>query len=315
MRAVEPMTEGYLHRDGVWVHYETCGDGEPTVYLLMPSVIVQSRAWKAQVPFLARSFRVVVSDPPGNGRSTTPPTPERLGRRAQTDDAWAVLDAVGADDAVLVGLCTGAGQALAMAAERPGRVRGVVAINPGMRVSEPLAHHVAFDFEQPRETYQGWEMQNRHLWRADWPRFAEFFFEQMFPEPHSTKQLEDCVRWALDVSPTTMLLERDSVPDRNAPSGTDLETLHSVRCPVLVINGSHDQCQNPERSQVVAEATGGDLVVIEGAGHLPQARDPVKVNLLLRDFVRRVAPARGTTGEPRDVRPRRDRPDAGVPAS
>ena len=32
--------------------------------------------------------------------------------------------------------------------------------------------------------------------------------------------------------------------------------------------------------------------MIEGGGHLPQARDPVKVNLLIRDFVRRVAPAR-----------------------
>ena len=38
----------------------------------------------------------------------------------------------------------------------------------------------------------------------------------------------------------------------------------------------------------LAEITGGEHVVIEGGGHLPQARDPVKVNLLLRDFVRRV---------------------------
>jgi pimeloyl-ACP methyl ester carboxylesterase len=55
-----------------------------------------------------------------------------------------------------------------------------------------------------------------------------------------------------------------------------------------VITGSLDQCQNPLRGPIVAELTGGDLVIIEGAGHLPQARDPVKVNLLLRDFLRRV---------------------------
>ena len=48
-------------------------------------------------------------------------------------------------------------------------------------------------------------------------------------------------------------------------------------------------CQNPQRSIRLAEITGGDHVIIEGGGHLPQARDPVKVNLLLRDFVRRVA--------------------------
>ena len=41
----------------------------------------------------------------------------------------------------------------------------------------------------------------------------------------------------------------------------------------------------------LAEATGGTLVTLEGAGHCPHARDPVKVNLLLRDFVCRAAAA------------------------
>ena len=31
--------------------------------------------------------------------------------------------------------------------------------------------------------------------------------------------------------------------------------------------------------------TGGSLVTIAGGGHCPQARDPVLVNLLIRDFV------------------------------
>ncbi|HKS69357.1 MAG TPA: glycosyltransferase, partial [Ktedonobacterales bacterium] len=39
-----------------------------------------------------------------------------------------------------------------------------------------------------------------------------------------------------------------------------------------------------------AEMTGGRLVTIEGAGHIPLARDPVTVNLLLRDFTERVLP-------------------------
>lgn len=62
-----------------------------------------------------------------------------------------------------------------------------------------------------------------------------------------------------------------------------------MRCPVLVISGSLDMCQNPARSIRLAEITGGEHVLIEGGGHLPHARDPVKVNLLLRDFIRRVA--------------------------
>ena len=35
----------------------------------------------------------------------------------------------------------------------------------------------------------------------------------------------------------------------------------------------------------MAELTGGELVVLEGAGHLPHTRDPVKVNQLIIDFI------------------------------
>ncbi|MFE5411047.1 alpha/beta fold hydrolase [Microbacterium sp. NPDC056569] len=288
MRALEPTTAGDLDRDGVSVHYEVYGSGSPTVYLLMPDVIVHSRAWKAQIPFLARSFRVVVSDPRGNGRSGRPESPDQLGDRLLLDDQWAVLDAVGAEQAVLVGVCTGAGHALMMAAEAPERVLGVCAINPGLLLTEPLPHRIAFDFDEPRTSYEGWQQQNRHFWREDWPAFSRFFFAEMFPEPHSTKQREDCVEWSLGAGPDTMLLEHDSPPYLANASGTATAVCEAVRCPVLVITGSLDQCQNPLRGPIVADLTGGDLVIIDGAGHLPQARDPVKVNLLLRDFIRRV---------------------------
>ena len=129
---------------------------------------------------------------------------------------------------------------------------------------------------------------NQHYWREDWPEFAEFFFGEMFPEPHSSKQREDCVGWAMQTTPETMILAGYSAPY----PGDEAETVaaaESVTCPVLVITGSLDMCQNPLRSARLAEITGGDHIIIEGGGHLPQARDPVKVNLLLRDFVRRFA--------------------------
>jgi pimeloyl-ACP methyl ester carboxylesterase len=288
MRAVQPTGSGFIDRDGVAIHYEIFGDGDPTVYLLMPDTIVESRGWKAQIPFLARSFRVVVSDPRGNGLSGAPTGAEGYGDRVLIDDAWTVLDEIGADRAVLVGLCTGAGYVVFMAAEAPDRVLGICAINPGLQLSPPLPHKVEFDFDTPRDSYQGWQKMNRHYWLEDWPDFSQFFFDQMFPEPHSTKQREDCVAWALQTSPEAMILAGYSPPY----PGNEPETVtaaRSVRCPVLVISGSLDMCQNPVRSIRLAEITGGEHVIIDGGGHLPQARDPVKVNLLLRDFIRRVA--------------------------
>ncbi|TDN92067.1 alpha/beta hydrolase [Microbacterium sp. BK668] len=289
MRAVEPSASGWVDRGaGDRVRYEVYGEGEPTVYLLMPDTIVQSRAWKAQIPFLARFFRVVVSDPRGNGGSTTPRSAEGFEDRLMIDDAWAVLDAVGADRAVLVGLCTGAGYVVMMAAEAPQRVLGICSINPGLQLSPPLPHKVRFDFDEARESYDGWEKLNRHYWLEDWPGFAEFFFGQLLPEPHSTKQREDCVAWALQTTPEAMLLAGYSPPYPGDEQQT-ITAARAVRCPVLVITGSLDMCQNPERGRRLAELTGAQHVVIEGGGHLPQARDPVKVNLLLREFVFRAA--------------------------
>lgn len=294
MRAMEPVVAGHVDRGGgVSIHYEVFGEGEPTVYLLMPDTIVDSHAWKAQVPFLARFFRVVVSDPRGNGGSGTPATEDGFADRLMIDDAWAVLDAAGARQAVLVGLCTGAGYVVLMAAEAPERVLGICAINPGLQLSPPLPHKVEFDFDEPRDAYQGWQKMNRHYWLQDWPEFARFFFAEMFPERHSTKQVEDCVDWALQTTPEAMILAGYSPPYPGNEPDT-VSAARAVRCPVLVITGSLDRCQNPERGRRLAELTGGDHVIIEGGGHLPQARDPIKVNLLLRDFVGRASAVRHT---------------------
>lgn len=291
MRAVEPVRTGFVRSAGTRAHYEVYGDGETTVFLLCPDVIVHSRAWKAQVPFLvAQGYRVVVIDPRGNGRSDKPKRPTDLAVRHLISDAWAVLEQIGVARAVLVGLCTGAGQAVIMASEQPERVLGVVAINPGLLLAPALPHKIEHDFEAKLDSEQGWAKLNRHYWERDWSGFAGFFFDEMFPEPHSTKQREDCVGWAEQATVEVMLLDADVPPDDRFLADGARAACRRVRCPVLVVSGSLDQCQNPERGRALAELTAGDYVLIEGGGHLPNARDPVKVNLLIRDFLGRVAP-------------------------
>jgi predicted glycosyltransferase len=54
---------------------------------------------------------------------------------------------------------------------------------------------------------------------------------------------------------------------------------------VLVIHGARDAIASVTRGAALAEQSGGDLVVLEGSGHAPHLRDPVKVNLLIRDFI------------------------------
>ena len=120
-RARYPDEEGFVERDGVRVFYEVYGDA-PTTFLLFPtSPISHSRLWKAQVPYLSRHFRVVTFDPRGNGRSDRPTRAEAYSWWEYVADGRAVLEASGADRALLGGLCDGGGWALMLAATHPAR--------------------------------------------------------------------------------------------------------------------------------------------------------------------------------------------------
>ena len=72
MRARYPDTEGFVDRGGVKVGYEVFGEGEPAVVFAPLHLIVHSRVWKTQVPYLARRFKVITIDHRGNGRSDRP---------------------------------------------------------------------------------------------------------------------------------------------------------------------------------------------------------------------------------------------------
>ena len=54
------------------IFYEVYGEGEPTILLLPTWMLIHSRCWKAQIPYLARHCRVLTFDPRGNGRSDLP---------------------------------------------------------------------------------------------------------------------------------------------------------------------------------------------------------------------------------------------------
>ena len=65
-----------------------------------------------------------------------------------------------------------------------------------------------------------------------------------------------------------------------------------IECPLLLIHGEDDQIQPAEKSKVVAELTGAELVLLPRVGHLPHGRLPAKINVLIRDFLERIlAPA------------------------
>ncbi|NUT39547.1 MAG: alpha/beta fold hydrolase [Thermoactinospora sp.] len=301
MRAREADTEGFVERGGVKIHYEVYGSGGPAILLMPAWTVVHKRIWKMQVAFLSRRHRVVVYDGPGNGGSDRPLVPSAYDQAAQVSYALAVMDATGLDRAVLVALSRGANWALELAAEHPARVLGTVLIAPAV----PLAKLGRPDLDAPAprvgpsSVRQGvadpashWVKYNRDYWTAAHEDFLWFFMGQCLSEPHSTKGVEDGVAWGLETTGAVLVAESHAV----RATGEQVRSWCAEAAgPVLVVHGDDDHVVPPENGRRVAELTGGRLETIAGGGHLPQLRDPVRVNLLIGEFAARLA---GGAAEP-----------------
>jgi pimeloyl-ACP methyl ester carboxylesterase/predicted glycosyltransferase len=286
MRARLPDREGYVESRGTRIYWEEHGAGERTVMLIPPWQIVHSRIYKMQLPYLARHFRVITFDPPGNGRSDRPARGYDHGTTVA--HALAVLDATGTPRASLLCKSRSAWHGVILAADHPDRVERLVLVAPALAD----APRGGPDFHTARATYDGWQKYNAHYWREHFEEFLEFFFDECFPEPHSTKPREDGVAWGRGTTPDILIATIDESPYHESLA----TLLPRIHVPTLIIHGDADRIRPlalAERAH--AAIAGSTLAVFEGTGHGPGARQPVRTNLLLRDFFRGgEAPARRT---------------------
>ena len=277
MRARYPDRDGLIEHDGVPIFWEVYGEGERTVLLIPPWQIVHSRIWKAQIPYLARHFRVVTFDPPGNGRSGRPAGGYDHDRTAA--DALAVLDATGTERASLVTLSRSTWQGVILAAEHPERVERLVLTASAIDDAPRGGPH--FHAPLPDDA-RGWAKFNAAYWLAHYREFLEFFFGQVSNEAHSTKQREDAVAWGLETTPEILVATIDEGRCRTPLA----DLLARVRCPTLIAHGTEDRVRPIALSQRAHAAIAGSVFVpMEGCGHTPNTRDPVRYNVLLRDFL------------------------------
>jgi len=315
VRARTPDHRGFAERDGVKLAFEVFdssdgdGAGRATVVLAPTWSIIRSRFWKAQIPYLARHYRVVAFDGRGSGASDRPEGASAHTPAQYAEDIVAVMDATGTDRAAVVALSAGAWASVLAAAAHPDRVEGLVLIGPSCGLRDAGTGRVMQIWDERLPTTEGWAKYNRHHWlEGGYGDFVGFFFRQMFSEWHSTKQIEDTVGWALENDPATVV---DTVNGREGLDGAVVapieEACPDLRCPVLVIHGAGDRIVPLAAAERLAELTGGSLVTLVGSGHGPMSRDPVQVNHLVRRFVDGVhpPPPRRTTWTRASRRPRR----------
>jgi pimeloyl-ACP methyl ester carboxylesterase/predicted glycosyltransferase len=315
--ALPPAADGFVEHRGTKIHYEVYGESGPTILLMPTWTLVHKRVWKLQIPYLARHYRVVTYDGPGNGRSDRPLDSAAYDQESQVAYALAVLDATGTERAVLVALSRAVNWALELAAEHSSRVYGTIVIGTSIALPPHAARATNLDVAAPEphlppsavpglgaDPPAHFAKYNWQYWLSHPEDFAWFFMGQCFPEPRSTKPIEDGVAWALETSGAVLGAEsRASRPDRAAIEAWCAR----IGGPLLAIHGTDDRIAPLARSELLCELTGGELAVIEGGGHIPLARDPVRVNQLIAAFAERFRPVAAAAAAVRRDWPRWNR--------
>jgi 3-oxoadipate enol-lactonase len=259
-----------LALDGCDLYYEVEGDGVPI--LLIHGLALDARMWDDQVAALRDVARVMRYDTRGFGRSGRDPDVTYT----HAGDAWALLDHLGVDRVVLVGLSMGGRIALETALVAPERVRALV-------VMDAVVDGVDWD----PESAKGMAAIRPALETGGPPAASEVwlahgFFTPARRDPIVAARIESMAadyRW-LDWT----------AHDPHGPQPTLIDKLASLTVPTTVVVGALDVPCFLEMAGVLAERIpGARKVVVPDAGHMVNLEAPEAINQVLRDTIAEVA--------------------------
>lgn len=245
-----------LDRDGVAIYYEVIGDRGPVV-LLSHGYSATSQMWEAQLPALA-GYRTILWDMRGHGRSDSPADPALYSQALTVGDMAALLDTVGAQDAVIAGLSLGGYISLAFHATFPKRVRALMLFDTGPGFRSDAA-------------------------RADWNKYAESRAAKLERDGLAALGKGAEVRVSsqrsaqgLAHAARGMLVQADA---------TVIDSLPHVAVPTLVLVGAQDKGYLAGTDYMARKIAGASKVVIEGAGHAANLDQPEAFNRAVQDFL------------------------------
>ena len=247
------------------VHAMQSGKG-PFLFLLH-SLLSDRASFDAIVPALSRSFRVIVPELPGFGRSQAV-----TGGLAEVADRMAqmVRDAAAGEDAIVLGNGYGGFVALQMAIRHPGIATKLILADCGAAFSE--AGREAFRNMAAASSAKGLaaitDVAMRRLFAPE--------FQAQHPDLMRDRR-EAFLRTDPDVFRTAC----------EALAKLDLRgEVAKVKVPVLVLVGEHDEATPPPMSHELAGLLPqAQLKIIPGCAHVPQLQAPQTFLEVISDFL------------------------------
>src|SRR5437868_8934388 len=129
-----------LNRDGVNIYYEVHGSGPPLI--LTHGYSSTSGMWQGQIAALSKHHKLVLWDMRGHGQSGYPEDTSAYSEALTVGDMAALLDAVGAEQAIVGRLSLGGYMSLAFYRAHPKRVRALLIIDTGPGFKKDEAREV-----------------------------------------------------------------------------------------------------------------------------------------------------------------------------
>ena len=272
--------------DGIRLHYEVIGRSSATPVLMIQGLGADKHGWDMQRFVLAARYRVIALDNRGAGRSDKPFGHYSLEQMA--DDAIAVLDQVGVEQAHVVGASMGGAISQIVALKYPERVRSLT-----------LACTACRNHPWRRELLTEWATAASEQGMGSMTREAA----RWVIGPRSFRRLVPAFGW---LGP--LALGRTShafVAQVRAILATDetmAERLDEITVPALVMVGNQDILTPRGDSEEIAERLpNAELVVISGAAHGFMVEHATTFNRVLLGFLDRVTSEQATA----DVTPLR----------
>lgn len=255
---------------GTQVAYDTLGTGPDLLFL--HAGIADRSMWQPQVAAFSGRFRCTTPDNRGFG--DTPIGTVAFSRR---DDLGAVMDAVGAPKASLVGCSIGAGFALDFAIERPERVDKLVLVG---------VTPAGFDHEDDAFLVEAWREVDAAIERGDYETAGRLEARAWVdgprrPEGSSPQWLRDeVVEWSIPINRV------DDWGQSRQLEPLAMQRLDEVAVPTLVIVGTEDAEVVIAGCKATVEGiAGAEHVEIAGTAHLPNLEVPDAFNEAVSSFL------------------------------